>query len=392
MKNFIFSILAIFILFSGCKKDNNDSTNAYNVNGYVQKGPFAKGTVVTISELKSDLSQTGRNFTTTIIDDKGFFEVSNLELSSSFVRLSANGYFFNEVTGKLSNAPIALNAIVNLQSSQSINVNLITTIESERVINLVKNGDSFDNAKTKARNDIYSIFGFSLPNSGKSETFDITQNGENNSKLLAISAIILGTNTEAELTELITGISSDIKSDGTLDNTKLQSSLINEATYLNVNTIKNNLIQRYGTLGVNVVINDFANYIESFVKNSNFTVTKKIDYPNSFNSLANVLTDSTFEIKGSEKYCIAAKLPLGTSLKVVYQPSAGANPSGIGVFQLENKGWNINIGASSVTLIGNGSNQVISVPFMLGPPTSVDFFIYENNSATPTKTKVIKYQ
>jgi len=390
MKNYLLYFLILFGLLMSCKKDNGSSTKIFNIKGYIQKGPFVKGTTITISELKDDLSQTGRNFNTTIVDDKGSFEISNIGLSSNFIYLSASGYFYNEIIGALSNSMISLNAIVNLQNNQNINVNIITTIESERVEYLVQKGSDFETAKTQARNEIFNIFGFSYSNSGNPETFDITQSGINNSILLAISAIILGTHTEAELTELISGISSDLKTDGKLDNTIQQSDLINEAKLLDINSVKINLEKRYSDLGTNIVINDFDKYVDTFINKTNYVFTKKIEYPGSVNSLLNVLSDTLNSITGGLEYSIAANLPKGTSIKVIFKPTNGYSFSGIGIAG-QNNGWTINSSmADSTNLTAIGSGQNISIGFMTGPPTSVDFYIYENNSKIPTKIKVLK--
>jgi hypothetical protein len=207
---------------------------------------------------------------------------------------------------------------------------------------------------------------------------------------LAISAIILGTHTEAELTELISGISSDLKTDGKLDNTIQQSDLINEAKLLDINSVKINLEKRYSDLGTNIVINDFDKYVDTFINKTNYVFTKKIEYPGSVNSLLNVLSDTLNSITGGLEYSIAANLPKGTSIKVIFKPTNGYSFSGIGIAG-QNNGWTINSSmADSTNLTAIGSGQNISIGFMTGPPTSVDFYIYENNSKIPTKIKVLK--
>jgi hypothetical protein len=200
----------------GCRKDDEPLTRIYDINGFIQKGPFVKGTTVSISELNQDLSQTGKIFHTIILDDKGSFEIPNLELASGYIQLFADGYFFNETEDKLSNATIALSAIADVKSNTSINVHIITTLEMERVKCLVANGAGFEDAKTRARDEVYGIFGYASSSTANPETFDITGAGDDNAILLAISVIILGTHTEEELTELISGIYLDIKEDGTL--------------------------------------------------------------------------------------------------------------------------------------------------------------------------------
>ena len=378
-------------LLISCSKENESVTNRYNINGFFQKGPFVKGTTVSISELNNDLSQTGKTFNTIILDDKGSFEISNLELTSSYIYITAGGYFYNEIEDELSNSTIALSAIVDVQSNTNINVNIITTLESERVKYLVENGSTFEDAKAQARNEIYGIFGYSSSNTDHPETYNITQTGDNNSILLAISVIILGTHSEAELTELISGIYLDIKTDGILDEAKLQSALINEAKLLDINSIKNNLKNKYSDLGENIVFNEFEKHVDAFINKTDYVFTKIIGYPKVVNSLLNVISDTSINWTGGVKYCIAADLPKGTSITVIFKPTPGYTSSGIGIWSMENDGWTINnLNADSTNLQANGTGQIVSVPFQFGPPTSIDFFIYENNSAIPTNTKVIQ--
>ena len=59
-----------------------------------------------------------------------------------------------------SNSTITLSAIVDVESNTNFNVNSITTLESERVQYLIKNGSTFEDAKSSAgmRYMEFSIF------------------------------------------------------------------------------------------------------------------------------------------------------------------------------------------------------------------------------------------
>lgn len=393
MKRCFSILLTLFALFISCNKENEPFTNKYNINGVFQKGPFVKGTTILISELDDDLSQTGKTFYTIILDNKGSFEISDLELSSKYLNIYADGYFYNEINNELSNSTITLSAIVDVESNTNFNVNSITTLESERVQYLVKNGSTFEDAKVQARNEVYGIFGFSSTNQDNPETFNITQSGENNSILLAISLIILGSHSEAELTELISGIYLDIKTDGKLDDSKLQSALINEAKLLDINSIKNNIVNKYNDLGEDIVINEFDRHVNSFIITTNYVFTKTIGYPTVVESFTNIISDTSINWIRDEFYCIAADLPKGTSINVIIKPSPGYNSVALGAWELKNSGWTFNhLSPDSTNLQAYGSGQIVSVPFIFGDTTNIDFFIYENNSVIPTKTKVIQIQ
>lgn len=387
---YIYTLFLIIAFLTGCNKDTPES-KIYNLKGAIQKGPMIKGSTITISELNKDLSSTGKSFTSTITDDKGIFELSGAELSNSIVSISADGFFFNEVNGTLSNSRIVLTAIVDLGKTTNINVNILTTLENERVKYLLQQGIDFDKAKIQARDNVLNIFGFTLSSNINPEMYDITQLGNENSMLLAISAIVLGTHTEAELTELISGISTDLITDGKLDDPNLQSRLINEAKFLNCSSIRINLSSRYQTLGENISTNDFGQYVESFISTTNYKFTKAIEYPGTVNSMKNILSNTFTTIESSTLYCVAAKLPKGTSLKVNIKPTSGYSSVGIGILTFQNIGWTIISPHTENTILeATGVGAIISIPFMVNEPTSVSFFLYENGSTIPTKTIIVK--
>ena len=98
--------LTLALFFIACGGDSGNSSSAKmdaeehkiedkSISGVSQKGPFVKGSTVTAYELdgSKSLLQTGRSFSGTISQDDGRFNMSNVSLQSSFVRLSVNGYY-----------------------------------------------------------------------------------------------------------------------------------------------------------------------------------------------------------------------------------------------------------------------------------------------------------
>lgn len=197
-------LLAVCILFlPSCKDDSPEVLTKSKLSGFIQKGPFLNGTSVSISELKQDLSQTGKVFSSQIKDNQGSFELTNLQLSSPNVELKADGFYFNEVTGVVSTSQLTLYALADVTNISSLNVNVISTLEKARVENLVAGGLSFADAKKKALSEILAIFSISKSDIQSSELLDINKSGDDNAILLAISAILQGYRSEAELSELL---------------------------------------------------------------------------------------------------------------------------------------------------------------------------------------------
>ena len=82
--------------------------NLTSLSGNAQKGPFNNGTAINIAELTTTLSPTGRNFSTAITDNTGRFSVANVQLTSPYVELRANGFYFNEISNNMSEAQLTV--------------------------------------------------------------------------------------------------------------------------------------------------------------------------------------------------------------------------------------------------------------------------------------------
>jgi hypothetical protein len=196
---FYFTFLIITLVWSlvSCvDPDEVDLITKSNLSGYIQKGPFLNGTSVSISELNPDLSQTGKIFNAQIKDNTGAFGLSNLQLYSPYIELKADGFYFNEVSGTVSTSQLSLHALADVTDINTLNVNVISTLEKARVEKLVADGLSFADAKKKAMEEILAIFSMSKSDIQNSEMLDINKSGDDNAILLAISAILQGFRSE----------------------------------------------------------------------------------------------------------------------------------------------------------------------------------------------------
>lgn len=286
-------LLAVCILFlPSCKDDSPEVLTKSKLSGFIQKGPFLNGTSVSISELKQDLSQTGKVFSSQIKDNQGSFELTNLQLSSPNVELKADGFYFNEVTGVVSTSQLTLYALADVTNISSLNVNVISTLEKARVENLVAGGLSFADAKKKALSEILAIFSISKSDIQSSELLDINKSGDDNAILLAISAILQGYRSEAELSELLANLSADISTDGKLDSETLGTALISHAKFLNPLKIRENLENRYQEIGTTAQVPAFEKYIAQFIEKSTFKTVSLITYPEMLDGVLNILNVS----------------------------------------------------------------------------------------------------
>jgi len=107
-----------------------------------------------VRELDSNMPPTGTTFTGTIDDNTGSFCVKGT-LINKIVELSAEGYYFNEVSGSLSTATLTLSALSDLTESSSVNFNLMTHLEKKRGEYLIDYSKmTIAAAKTQAQNVI----------------------------------------------------------------------------------------------------------------------------------------------------------------------------------------------------------------------------------------------
>ena len=174
----------------------------WEVAGVSQKGPFVTGSSVTVQELDGiTLKQTGKSFKGTIKSDKGDFAIKDINLQSQYAILEASGYYRDEITGKKSTGTVTLRALTDLSNRKTVNINLLTHLEYERVMYLVTEKKmSIAKAKAQADEEILAAFGIE-GDFGNSEDLNIFESGDGNAALLAISVLMHADADVAGLTE-----------------------------------------------------------------------------------------------------------------------------------------------------------------------------------------------
>lgn len=394
MKTLNFSFLTLGLLLCLASCDTNSVINpAESVkkevfSGYVQKGPFINGSSVTISELDKDLNQTGRSYSTTVADNSGSFEQKKIELVSNYVQLKADGYYFNEVTGESSSGQLTLYALADISAVNSANVNVLTHLEKSRVEYLVQQkGLAFATAKKQAQQEVLNIFNLTLPTDFTSESLNLSATGENNAVLLAVSCILQGVLSTADMSELMGNMIADIKTDGKLDNASLGSQLIDNGRLINLSMVRQNLVAKYAELGLgNMVIPDFEKYVQEFKTKTTYTPVKMITYPNVGSNGPNILSDSvtTIHSRSTNHYSMKAILPAGTSLKIIIKGglwyySVAPSPVNWTVSQ-----YNATAKTQEFTVTENDKPNDINMMF---DPGNITIEYYENGATTPTRVK-----
>ena len=400
-----FSILCL-TLFISCGDENlpdsfispdpdiEDTFELIRLNGTSQKGPLLIGSNIVLFETNSDITFSGRSFPSEIINDLGSFEIEKITLKSPFVEIQAEGFYFNEVRNINSESQLNLSAVAKLDSVSTVNVNILSSLEKRRVKHLINDGESFEEAKSQALREVLNIFQIEDIISESTE-LDISKAGNNNAILLAISIIIQGYQSTADISQLISTISLDIETDGVLENPDACNQLATNASFLDLPEIRKNIEDFYVSRGItNSIIPQFEIYIENFLENSPCLSRSGITYPENGHNGANILHIPTTSLT-SGKYSLHAILEEGSSLRVRI---SGGNNWFFRSFQTDT-GWEYGNfdplnDARIFTATRTGS---LDFELQLGPagsPTGpvfpdikVEYF--ENGDLIPTRTKFI---
>lgn len=397
----ISSIICLFVIvlfLTSCNKDGSEIITKSNLSGFIQKGPFLNGTSISISELNKDLSQTGRIFNAQIKNNQGTFELTNLQLSSPYVEIKSDGFYFNEVTGVVSVSQLTLFALADLTNINALNVNVITTLEKARVKKLVADGLLFSAAKKKALSEILAIFNLSKSDIQSSEVLDINKSGDDNAILLAISAILQGYRSEAELSELLANLSDDISVDGKLDSETLGTALISHAKFLNTVKIRENLVKRYQEIGATAQIPAFEKYITQFIEKSTYKAVSLITYPVTVDNVMNVLNENNSIFISSLKndYRFSAVSPKGFSLKIKMEYVQGGDSTGgyWGYRYESDTNWKMTDYDHKQLIqyfetVESGKSSTLKMLFFTGKGLKIRISYFENTDLVATKTRII---
>lgn len=214
--------------------------------------------------LDADLDETGESFTSTITDNEGTFTFGSKLLKSPYVKLSASGYYFNEVTGELSKGTLALNAVAILQNAADVNLNILSHLKYQRVMDLVaKDGKSFKEANNQAQEEVLKTFGLEKYAKTDVNHFSITSGTDEAAALIAVSSLILYNRSEAQITEYLSQLSEEFAEDGNFsETTKLQIRKDMFSLESKLPQIAENIKKRYQEMGKEVAVKNLIYYFD----------------------------------------------------------------------------------------------------------------------------------
>lgn len=266
------SLFLLFILFLLCSctddykgKGNDEGAKAVNyaIKGKVEKGPFLKGSTVTLQPLDSKFNQTGKMFSATITDDEGSFDFGAIELDTPYALLATTGFFYDEVEDYKSDAPITLQAIVDLSDHSTVNVNILTHLKKNRLKKLVDDGLSYLDANKQAQTELLSNFGLQKYADTDVSQFSIASGTDEAAALIVVSSAFLAGRSEAELTEELANMSQELASSGKFSDEKRKAYREKTIDMRDRFTdIQRHIVNRYNELGKKVTVKDISRYVD----------------------------------------------------------------------------------------------------------------------------------
>ena len=239
--NRILGCLAVGAMFWACSDSASDGKDVVggasgdsgitavtdlDVAGVSQKGPFVTGSAVTVQELDGiTLKQTGKSFKGSIKSDKGDFAIKDINLESQYAILEATGYYRDEISGKKSSGTVTLRALTDLSNRKTVNINLLTHLEYERVMYLVtKKKMSIAEAKAQAEEEVFASFGIE-GEFGEAEDLNIFETGDGHAALLAVSVLLQSDVDVAGLTERMGEFSISLAEGGSWDDADTKTAI-----------------------------------------------------------------------------------------------------------------------------------------------------------------------
>jgi hypothetical protein len=197
------------------------------LEGAVAKGPFVVGSLVVVALIDAEGNPTGAAFMTHTINDLGEFE---LELRiPQFASLEGTGFYYNELTGELSDSAITLQAFYEAEAGglQEAYVNIITHLAYGRVRTLLLAGADFETAIRQAERALRRDLGVGPagfdPGGAGIEMNVLGGDTDANAYLLAVSSVLAqaaalrageARSIDSALQELINALMGDLEDDG----------------------------------------------------------------------------------------------------------------------------------------------------------------------------------
>lgn len=376
--------------FASCSESNEATgggevfvPTVHIVKGKVEKGPLVRGSQIDMRTLDQYMVPTGNSYTATIENNTGDFNFGSLKVNTPYAKLTADGYFFNEVNGKLSTGTIKLDAIVDLSDNSTVNVNVLTHLKSKRINYLTANeGKTFKEANEQAQRELLTQFGLQGYATKDASKFSITSGDDAAGALIAVSSLILSDRSEAKIVEYLSLLSNEFSTTGTFSDTT-KKKLKSTRNYLNgrLDVIATNIKERYKELGYEVGVKDLASF---FDWDNDGIAGNELDESSTVQLSQNQISvpaeggDFTVKIESEKPYFLDPPSEIkGSDTGLDQYPSTSVSPDQIFKTGLYEEGANTNVPESEkVTSIENNVIKIHVGATLSRKPESWSIKIY----------------
>lgn len=234
----------------------------YTVSGRAEKGPFKSGSTVTMQPLDLTINTLGSPQTTMTFDDCGNYAFRNTLFKYPYVQLTATGLFFNEYDDyRTRDTQLTLQGYADLQRGSKANVNVVTHLISERVLNLVIGGIDFDVALSQAQGELLSVFGLQQLNNKDFAQVSVTDGDDYAAALLAISMPLLYDRKGPELISWMTRLRYDFADDGKFTEQNM-AQYKTDRNHLSFSDNIRRLTDKYKDYGVTISVKDLRYFYD----------------------------------------------------------------------------------------------------------------------------------
>ena len=193
------------------------------VSGVVALDYFAMGTKISLVELNPDdaYKETKVSFTSEI--KNGAYEIKKIKLQHPIVKLSVDGSLKSILNDKYVSVSFA--ALGDVTSGEIFNLNMITTLEANRVLNLLsKKKLSFETAKKNAAEEIWNMFHLESFDYDASEMIHVSDISESGAALLA-ATVLLQAGAGNDFAKFFKSVLTDVSKDGKWDDADARLSI-----------------------------------------------------------------------------------------------------------------------------------------------------------------------